>query len=162
MPAVYRLRLAKDEKLSAIYFNPERNEVAADRVCAVLRWRPDGHALLLGEPLAAGAGNSTGRTIDDRIQFTPTHNSVMSWAGTRPAPLSTSELVTLDTLGRSRLMTVRRWAWLIGMSDAADARLVDWAESFATPPSLDLQGARLDLRRIRARAPGDLPGSDLE
>ena len=69
----------------------------------------------------------------------------MSWAGQRPAPLATAELVTLDTLGRSRPMTVRRWAWLIGMSDAADARLVDWAKSFATPPSLDLQGARLDF-----------------
>ena len=42
-------------------------------------------------------------------------------------------------------MTVRRWAWLIGMSDAADARLVDWAKSFATPPSLELRGARLDF-----------------
>ena len=42
-------------------------------------------------------------------------------------------------------MTLRRWAWLIGMSDAADARLVDRAKSFATPPSLDLRGARLEF-----------------
>ena len=33
-------------------------------------------------PLARG--NSTGNKIDDRIQFTPCHNSVMSWAGTPP------------------------------------------------------------------------------
>ena len=30
-------------------------------------------------PLARG--NSTGNKIDDRIAFTPCHNSVMSWAG---------------------------------------------------------------------------------
>ncbi len=92
-------------------------------------------------PLARG--NSTGNKIDDRIQFTPTHNSVMSWAGKRPEPLSTASYVTLDTLGRSRPMTVRRWAWLIGMSDAGDARLRDWAKSYTTPPSLELHGARL-------------------
>ncbi len=61
--------------------------------------------VLLGQPLAAGAGKLHRRTIDDRIAFTPTHNSVMSWAGTRPAPLRTAELVTLDTLGSSRPMT---------------------------------------------------------
>jgi hypothetical protein len=84
---------------------------------------------------------------------------VMSWAGTRPTPLRTADLVTLDTLGRSRPMIVRRWAWLIGMSDDADARLVDRAKSFATPPSLDLRGARLgfegyapERRAIRVEA----------
>ena len=69
----------------------------------------------------------------------------MSWAGQRPLPLATSERATLDTLGRSRRLTTRRWAWLIGMSDADDARLIDWAKSFATPPSVDLKGARIDL-----------------
>ncbi len=108
-------------------------------------------------PLARG--NSTGNSIDDRIQFTPTHNSVMSWAGKRPVPLSTSELVTLDTLGRSRPMIVRRWAWLIGTSDAADGRLVDWAKSFATPPSLLLTRRPDRVRRIRSRAAGDPPGA---
>jgi hypothetical protein len=92
-------------------------------------------------PLARG--NSTGSKIDDRIQFTPTHNSVMSWAGKRPEPLSTAELFTLDTLGRSRRMTIRRWAWFIGMSGANDAQLIDRAKSFATPPSVKLTGARL-------------------
>src|SRR6266436_3779156 len=69
----------------------------------------------------------------------------MSWAGSRPAPLRSAELVTLDTLGRSRSMTVRRWAWLIGMTDDPHRRLVAWAKSFATPPALDPRGARLDF-----------------
>ena len=67
----------------------------------------------------------------------------MSWAGKRPEPLSTASYVTLDTLGQSRPMTMRRWAWLIGMSDAGDSRLLDWAKSYAAPPSLTLHGARL-------------------
>ncbi len=67
----------------------------------------------------------------------------MSWAGTRPRPLRTGELTTLDTLGRSRPMTVRTWAWLIGMSGEPDARLVDRAKSFANPPALELRGARV-------------------
>ena len=37
-------------------FQPERDQAAAGRLRAVLRRRPDGHSLLLGEPLAAGAG----------------------------------------------------------------------------------------------------------
>ena len=41
----------------------------------------------------------------------------MSWAGTRPEPLESATVQTLDTLGRSRPMTVRRWAWLIGMTE---------------------------------------------
>jgi hypothetical protein len=41
-------------------------------------------------------------------------------------------------------MTVRRWAWLIGMTDASDQRLLDWAHSFTRPPSLEVSGARYD------------------
>lgn len=67
----------------------------------------------------------------------------MSWAGTRPRPLRTGERTTLDTLGRSRPMVERTWAWLIGMSDEPDASLVARAKSFAAPPSLELKGARL-------------------
>ena len=54
--------------------------------------------------------------------------------------------MTLDTLGRSRPMVLRRWAWLIGMSDESDGRLRDRARSFATPPSIEsLRGARLEF-----------------
>jgi hypothetical protein len=145
VPPVYRLHFGKNEPLSAIYFNPNETKLPgvvfapffdAGQMVTPCYW---------GSHWPLARGNSTGRTIDDRIQFTPTHNSVMSWAGQRPTPLATAELVTLDTLGRSRLMTLRRWAWLIGLSDAKDARLVDWAKSFGTPPSVHLQGARLDL-----------------
>jgi hypothetical protein len=146
VPSIYRLRLHEDEKLAAISFNPNLTVLPPvvfgpffDRGEMVTPCYWGSHW-----PLARG--NSTGRTIDDRIALTPTHNSVMSWAGSRPAPIRTENLNTLDTLGRSRPMTLRTWAWLIGMSDAADRALLDRARSFATPPSIaSLRGTRLEF-----------------
>jgi hypothetical protein len=142
--AIYRFRFGRDEKLAAIYYNPNETKLPA----VVFGPFFDGGQMVTpcywGSHWPLARGNSTGRTIDDRIQFTPTHNSVMSWAAVKPRPMSTSDRVTLDALGRSRPMTVRRWAWLIGTSDADDARLIEWAKSFATPPSIDVRGARLD------------------
>jgi hypothetical protein len=141
-PAIYRIRLHNREKLAAVFFNPRESEQPP------IIFGPffDGGQMVTpcywGSHWPLARGNSTGRTIDDRVALTPCHNSVMTWAGRRPAPLATADLTTLDTLGRSRLMTRRRWAWLIGMTDAADDRLLAWARSFATPPSLDLRGAR--------------------
>jgi hypothetical protein len=42
-------------------------------------------------------------------------------------------------------MIEERWAWLIGMTDEADERLLEWARSFMRPPSLELRGARLEF-----------------
>ena len=145
VPAIYRLRFAKNDDLAAIYFNP--NEARLPPVV----FAPFSDAGQIVTPCYWGShwplarGNSTGSKIDDRIQFTPCHNSVMSWAGTRPEPIQSATIQTLDTLGRSRRMTVRRWAWLIGMTDANDAQLRDRARSFACPPDLDLVGRSPDL-----------------
>ncbi len=153
VPAIYRLRLGGDrrteppppgdEGLAAVYFNANETKLPTvvfgpffDRGEMVTPCYWGSHW-----PLARG--NATGNAIDDRIGLTPCHNSVMSWAGTRPRPLRTAELVTLDTLGRSRPMTVRTWAWLIGMTGESDARLVERAKSFASPPALELRGARV-------------------
>lgn len=143
--AVYRLRLNKQETLSAVYFNPNETKLPpvvfapffdAGRMVTPCYW---------GSHWPLARGNATGNAIDDRIALTPTHNSVMSWAKCKPTPLRTASLVSVDTLGRSRPMTARRWAWLVGMTDASDAELLDRAKSFATPPSLDLRGVRLDV-----------------
>ncbi len=40
-------------------------------------------------------------------------------------------------------MQVEKWAWLIGLSDADDSRLLEWARSFATPPLVKAAGAWL-------------------
>ncbi len=84
----------------------------------------------------------------------------MSWAGHRPAPLSTSERVTLDTLGRSRQMTIRRWAWLIGMTDETDRRLLHpgqelrhtAVDSSSAERRLDFDGYAPERRAIRLAA----------
>ena len=48
-----------------------------------------------------------------------------------------------DALGVTRTMQVEKWAWLIGLSDADDARLLEWSRSFGTPPPIEAEGARL-------------------
>ena len=145
MPAIYRIRMHKNESMAAVYFSPlEKN----------LPMSPYGHFTDQGQvvtpvywgshwPLARG--NTTGGAIDDRIRFTPCHNSIMTWGYfLRPEPVRTAQFEMLDTLGRSKPMVRQTWAWLIGMSDADDERLLQWARSFSAPPSLNLQGARLD------------------
>ena len=155
VPALYRLRLHKDEELAAVYFNPNETKQPPVVFGPFFDKGEMVTPCYWGSHWPLARGNATGNAIDDRIGLTPCHNSVMSWAGTRPRPLRTGEVVTLDTLGRSRPMTVRTWAWLIGMSDESDARLVERAKSFATPPALELRGARRGIRRLRPGASGD-------
>jgi hypothetical protein len=144
--AIYRLRLRKDEELAAVYFNPNETKLPPVVFAPFFDQGEMVTPCYWGSHWPLARGNSTGRTIDDRVVLTPCHNSVMSWAGTRPVPLRTENLNTLDTLGRSRPMVLRRWAWLIGMTDESDNRLRDRARSFATPPSIgSLRGARLEF-----------------
>ena len=42
-------------------------------------------------------------------------------------------------------MMIRRWTWLIAKSDATDSVLLDWAQSFSSPPALEVSGARVDF-----------------
>ena len=158
MPAIYRVRLHKDEPLAAIYFNPlDANLPAAffnpffDKGELVTSFYWGSHW-----PLARG--KTTGYAIDERVSLTPCHNSIISWAKNRPTPVRTARFDTVDTLGRSKPMQVQTWVWLIGMSDAGDARLLEWAHSFSTPPSVELKGAHGLPRIVRARAACDPNG----
>ncbi len=161
VPAIYRLRLSDDDPLTAVYYNPNETKLPPVVFAPFFDKGEMVTPCYWGSHWPLARGNSTGRTIDDRIQFTPCHNSVMSWGGCRPRPIRTAGFVTLDTLGRSRPMVQRQWAWLIGMTDEPDPPLLDRARSFAAPPSLELEGARLDLnpyaperRAIRLTAAG--------
>jgi hypothetical protein len=144
MPAIYRVRLHKDDPLPAVYFNPLDLKLPP----AVFPPFFDKGQLVTpcywGSHWPLARGKTTGWAIDDRVQVSPCHNSVMSFARSRPKPLRTAQIETLDTLGRSKPMIVQTWVWLIGMSDASDARLVDWARSFSKPPALEVQGARVE------------------
>ena len=143
MPVVYRVRLHKDDPMTAVYFHPE------DRRLPPVVYGPFKDAGMVVTPCYWGShwplarGQTTGGAINDRIHATPAHNSVMTWARQRPPPLRQSHLQTLDTLGRSKPMVVQTWSWLIGLTDANDERLLERARSFGEPPALELQGARL-------------------
>ena len=144
VPAIYRVRMHKDEPMAAIYFNPLQKNLLPTY------FKPFFDQGYLVTPTYWGShwplirGKHTGYAIDDRIQFTPCHNAIMSWRSNRPIPIHAARVETLDTQGRSRPMLVQTWVWLIGMSDAGDARLLQWAHSFSKPPSLEVRGARLD------------------
>jgi hypothetical protein len=139
MPAVYRVRLNDRETSAAIYFNPDDPHLP-------LVFAPFFSGRELVTPVYWGChwplarGRTTGWAIDERVGLTPAHNSIMSWGRRRPAPLEKKLVDTVDTLGRARRMLVERWAWLIGMSDDSDARLLERARSYAQPPDVSVTG----------------------
>lgn len=144
-PIVYRLHLNKRESMSAVYFNPLDSAFPElifgafsdqGRIVTPCYW---------GSHWPLARGNATGSRIDDRIALTPCHNSVMSWARAKPGTTQAGEHAGLDARGRSKLMSFRQWVWLIGMSDASDQELMRWAQSFADPPTVEIQGGRLDF-----------------
>lgn len=142
--AIYRVRLHKEDPQAAIYFNPLDLQLPQAVFGPFLDKGQIVTPCYWGSHWPLARGKTTGWAIDDRIQFTPCHNSVMSWARSRPKPLRTAQLESLDTLGRSKPMVVQTWVWLIGISDANDARLLEWARSFAKPPAVEVEGARLE------------------
>ncbi len=144
VPAIYRVRLHNDEQLSAIYFNPLERKLPPAIFAPFFDKGEVVTPTYWGSHWPLARGKTTGNAIDDRVQFSPCHNSVMSWARQRPTPVQTAQVETSDTLGRTKSMLVQTWVWLIGMSDADDARLLQWAHSFAQPPPLELDGARLE------------------
>ena len=145
LPAVYRVRLHEEESLAAIYYNPRDAALPPVIFAPFLDRGEVVTPAYWGSHWPLARGNMTGSAIDDRIHLTPSHTSLMSWARSKPGPIGSATSTTLDALGRSRPMTVRRWAWLIGMSDAPDDRLRAWARSYGSPPTLELRGARPDL-----------------
>jgi len=142
--ALFRVRLHRDEPMAAIYFNPRELKMPPAIFAPFFDQGELVTPTYWGSHWPLGRGKTTGWAIDDRVATSPCHNSVMSWARTRPEPLRIARTVTLDTLGRSQSMVIQTWVWLIGMSDADDARLLQWAHSFAEPPSVRVVGGRLE------------------
>jgi hypothetical protein len=144
LPCVYRVKIHKNDPRTAIYFNAE------DRKLPPAVFGPFKDSGVVVTPCYWGShwplarGQTTGGAINDRIHATPAHNSVMSWTMQRPPALREEVLRAPDTLGHSRPMRVQTWAWLIGLSDADDSQVLDWAKSFSAPPSVQVSGARLE------------------
>jgi hypothetical protein len=143
---VYRVRAHRDDRATAIYFHPSDDHFPA------IQFGPffdDGKIVTpayWGSHWPLARGKSTGARIDPLIDRTPSHTSLLSWAQSRkPDPDLSGRYTTLDTLGRPVEMAVEHYAWLIGMTDEPDDRLLDRARSFADPPALELRGAELDF-----------------
>jgi hypothetical protein len=142
-PPLYRIRFGTHEPLSAIYFNPGWTRLP---VMALRPFYSQGQMVTpfyWGNHLPLARRKPTGHNIDDLAATTPAHNAMMSWGHRRPQPLESRTAEMPDALGVTRQMKVEKWAWLIGLSDADDARLLEWSRSFATPPKVEAEGARL-------------------
>jgi len=150
-PVVYTIRAHRNDQARAIYFHPSAEHYPAFQFGPFQEGGQTVTPAYWGSHWPLSRGRSTGAKIDDRIGLSPAHNSLLTWAmSNRPPPLSRAELGTLDAHGESKEMLVERWAWLIAMTDAADGRLLEWAQSFSTPPSLNVEGADIEVEAYAA------------
>jgi hypothetical protein len=145
---VYRAPLHNGDAKTAIYFNP-RDGFQPEQLT---QFSPFFEGDEMATPAYWGShwplsrGKTTGGAIDDRIRISPSHNRLMSWALSQPAPLSEMQGEMVDALGKAREMRVQQWAWLIGYTDASDETVLDMARSYAQPPNMtDAKGARVDV-----------------
>jgi hypothetical protein len=151
MPAVYRVRLHKDEPASVVYFNPRERTLPRmfgpfydqGQLVTPAYW---------GSHWPLARGNATGSAIDERIHASPHHTSLMTWAEAKPEPISTRTGPSIDGLGNSKVMTTEQWVWMIGMTNAPDAEVRARAASFSAPPSPD--GYVPERRVVRLVADG--------
>jgi hypothetical protein len=144
MPPLYRIRFGTQEPLSAIYFNSGWKRLPSTAYRPFYSQGQMVTPYYWGNHLPLARRKPTGINIDDLAAMTPAHNAMMSWGHRRPEPLESRTTEMPDALGVTRLMQVEKWAWLIGLSNADDARLLEWSRSFATPPQIEAEGARLD------------------
>ncbi|MDD2765082.1 MAG: hypothetical protein PHE83_14040 [Opitutaceae bacterium] len=150
VPVLCRLRMNRRESLAAVTFpltNPGKPDLFAPfydtgAMVTPCYWGPHW-------PLSRGL--DTGWTISDRVSQGPGANSVMCWPGSlgwhgQPAhkPFRETSVVTKDPAGKPRTMNIDTYVWLIGMSDANDEQLRQWAAGFAQPPVLEATGAKVE------------------
>ena len=143
MPPLYRIRFSALDTASAIYFNPGWTRLPVQAYRPFYSQGQMVTPFYWGNHLPLARRKPTGINIDDLASMTPAHNAMMTWGHRRPQPLESRVAEMPDALGVTRRMQVEKWAWLIGLSDADDARLLEWSRSFTTPPQIEAEGARL-------------------
>jgi hypothetical protein len=151
VPMLFRIFNQRNDPFSAVYFSPKDVPILLSLYAPFFEEGQQITPAFWGSHGPLSRDTSAGREL---IMSSPAHTSLMTWGlsgegqyslGNNPEPLFTSTLQMVDTLGRSREMMIRRWAWLIGKSDASDEILLDWALSFSLPPGLEVSGARIDF-----------------
>ena len=144
LPMMFRVRYHRDEPLAAIYFHPTETKMPHGFFGPFYDQGQMVTPCYWGSHWPLARGQTTGGAINARMTDTPCHNSLLTWARVRPEPLRTARYVAPDTLGRSGPRLSQTWTWLIGASEADNARLVQWMRSFASPPSIEAEGARIE------------------
>ncbi len=141
VPLLHRIRFSKGDRLAAVFYSPRGSsqdlpgfEPLYDRgaLATPMYW---------GCHWPLSRGYPTGWVISGRIGEAPGHNSTIH-AGT-PQPLRTQTGRMPNAQGKPETLKRDTWVWLIGMTSAGDDELRQWAQSFAHPPTLEAQGARL-------------------
>jgi hypothetical protein len=149
-PSMYRIRMHKNEPLSAIIFCPNLSREIYPPVNKPYVFGPFFDNGYLVSPAYWGGhwplsrGFNTSRKINESIWTAPAHNSLTTFNETRPKPIKSTLTETKDAFGVLKPMQIDTWAWLIGMTDANDDALVQIAKSYAKPPLLELTGAKQD------------------
>ena len=143
LPPLFRIRFGTREPLSAIYFNPGWTRLPSTAYRPFYSQGQMVTPYYWGNHLPLARRKPTGINIDDLAAMTPAHNAMMSWGHRRPKPLESRTAEMRDALGVTRTMQIEKWAWLIGLSNADDTRLLEWSRSFATPPKVEATGAHM-------------------
>jgi len=139
VPALYRIRIGKSDSLAAIHHSPLGS---APDLPGFAPFHDQGALvtpMYWGHHWPLSRGYPTAYSISDRIHETPAHNS--SIHDGNPEPLRTETVEAPSDSGRTGALERRTWVWLVGMTDAGDDELRHWAQSFAQPPKIELQGA---------------------
>lgn len=145
LPVIYRVRIHKDEKLTPIYYSPWDQSLPY-RI--YLPFEHQGEFVTMAYwgshwPLSRGQNTGHRGRVNDGIHVAPAHNSIMTWGSyLRPEPLKDEPFFGTDALGKKRQLQLQVFTWLIGMTDANDAQLLDRAKSYSTAPPLKIEGAK--------------------
>jgi hypothetical protein len=140
---MYRFFDHKQDPTGTIYFSPD-DPTTPGAYGAMYEHGQLVSPVYWGNHWPVTRGKWTGWSINDGIYAAPAHNSVAGWRE-MPSPLVTSELRMPNALGQTQNLVTQRWVALVARTDLPDAPLLDWAHSFAEPPSLELSGARMDF-----------------
>jgi hypothetical protein len=139
VPALYRIRIGKSEPLAAVHYSPLGSAPDLPGFAPFVDQGAVVTPMYWGHHWPLSRGYPTGYAISDRIHETPGHNS--SIHDGNPEPLRTEMLETPTDSGPEEALERRTWVWLIGMTDAGDDGLRQWAQSFSHPPEIRADGA---------------------
>ena len=139
VPALYRIRIGKADPLSAIHLSPLGSAPDLPGFAPFIDQGAVVTPMYWGHHWPLSRGYPTGYAISDRVHETPGHNS--SIHDGNPDPLRTETVDVANDSGEAEARERRTWVWLIGMTDAGDDELRQWAQSFAQPPEVHAEGA---------------------